>query len=48
MQYLADILHTTRLVISKELNTLQNKQLVTLGRGRIVIDALEKLIGAEG
>ena len=48
MQYLADILHTSRLVISKELNALQNKQLVTLSRGRIVIDALEKLIAAEG
>lgn len=44
MQYLAHKLHTSRLSISRELNMLQGKGLITLGRGQINIGALEKLI----
>ncbi|MFC2474506.1 MAG: helix-turn-helix domain-containing protein [Prevotella sp.] len=46
MQYLAHKLHTSRLSISRELNMLQGKGLITLSRGQINIGALEKLIAA--
>lgn len=44
MQYLATKLHTSRLAISRELNKLQKNGLITLSRGQIIIDALERLI----
>ena len=44
MEVLADILNDTRLSISKALNGMQEKGLLTLHRGEIVIPNVEKLI----
>ncbi|WP_300694513.1 Crp/Fnr family transcriptional regulator [uncultured Bacteroides sp.] len=44
MEVLADILNDTRLSISKTLNGMQEKGLLTLHRGEIVIPNVEKLI----
>lgn len=44
MNHLAQELNDSRLDISKALNTIQDKGLIRLYRGRIIIPALEKLI----
>ena len=45
MEELARIVNDTRLNVSKVLNALQDKDLVELHRGEIVVHRLENLLG---
>ncbi|MBQ0046344.1 MAG: Crp/Fnr family transcriptional regulator [Prevotellaceae bacterium] len=44
MKVLADIVHETRLNVSKTLNDLQNKDIITLNRGGFIIPEVQSII----